>query len=202
MPQTNKLSKSKKHITGIPDEGIRCTHTDTLGRQCRALSVPIPGFRPEGSRFGLCPTHATADRQLLQTDDVAKYLFKNTPHLDTAAAVNHFLEHLVEMVANNRIPVRNATLLTYISSLLLSSVDRIKDEFLSMREYDAWQKKVVKSFCTIDPHCLDDLMEDVKREMIESGQYSESEVQTAAAEVEAEAQKKKATLLAQRWQRR
>jgi hypothetical protein len=173
MPQSSKSPKTSKHITGIPDERNRCTHTDALGRQCRALSVPLPGFREAGSKYGLCPTHATADRQLRQTDAVAKYLLAKTPHLDTAASVNYFLEKLVEMVANNRIPVRNATLLTYIGSLLLNSVGQVRNELLTMLGRDAYNKKIFNAFSTIDPHCFDDIIEDIKREMQESGEFDD-----------------------------
>ena len=156
----------------VPDPGNRCTHTDALGRQCRALAVPLPGFREAGSKFGLCPTHATSDRQIRQADAVAKYLFKNTPHLDTAAGVNHFLERLVEMVANNRIPVRNATLLTYLGSLLLNSLDRVKDEVLTMQGRNAWYKMLFTAFDTIDPHAFDDITKSISKSKKQSGHGS------------------------------
>jgi hypothetical protein len=170
-PSASRCRKSE-HITGIPDEENRCTHTDALGRQCRALAVPLPGFREAGSKFGLCPTHATSDRQIQQADAVAKHLFENTPHLDTAAAVNHFLEKLVEMVANNRIPVRNATLLTYLGSLLLNSVDRVRDEVLTIRGHKAWNEKLFVALNTIDPQSFVEIIESIAKKFEESGESS------------------------------
>jgi hypothetical protein len=168
-------SRTKKHRTGIPDEGKRCTHTDALGRQCRALAVPIPGFREAGSKFGLCPTHASADRQIQQADAVAKHLLENTPHFDTAIGVNHFLEKLVEMVANNRIPVRNATVLGYLASLALNSLGRVKDELFAMRGHRAWNEKIFLASTTIDPHSFDEILESIRKELEESGRLPESD---------------------------
>jgi hypothetical protein len=179
MPQKTKSStnelRTKKHITGIPDEGNRCTHTDALGRQCRSLAVPMPGFRQAGSKFGLCPTHATAERQIQQADAVAKHLLENTPHFDTAIGVNHFLEKLVEMVANNRIPVRNATVLGYLASLALNSLGRVKDELFAMRGHRAWNEKIFLASTTIDPHSFDEILESIRKELEESGRLPESD---------------------------
>ncbi|HUK30451.1 MAG TPA: hypothetical protein VLV89_05005 [Candidatus Acidoferrum sp.] len=173
MPQKIKSfaneSRIRKHRTGIPDEGNRCTHTDALGRQCRALAVPLPGFREAGSKFGLCPTHAVADRQIQQADAVAKHLLENTPHFDTATGVNYFLEKLVEMVVNNRIPVRNATVLGYLASLLLNSLGRVKDEMFAMGDCRRWNEKVFMAATAINPHSFDDILESVRKELEASG---------------------------------
>jgi hypothetical protein len=170
-PSASRCSKSG-HKTGIPDAENRCTHTDALGRRCRALAVSIPGFREVGSKFGLCPTHATSDRQVRQADAVANYLFKTTPHLDTASAVNHFLEKLVEMVVNNRIPVRNATLLAYLGSLLLKTVDRVKDEVLTIRGHEGWNEKLFVALNTIDPQSFIEMIESIAKKSEESGEPS------------------------------
>ncbi|MFZ0818660.1 MAG: hypothetical protein WAM91_01210 [Candidatus Acidiferrales bacterium] len=189
MPQSSKSSpqvfKGKKHITGIPDDPNRCTHTDAIGRQCRSLALKVINGEAPGLAPNFCAAHATADRQLREADDIAKYLLAKTPHLDTAASVNYFLEKLVEVVANNRIPVRNATLLTYIGSLLLNSVGQVRNELLAMRGHDAWNKKIFNAFSAIDPHCFDDIIEDIKREMGESGEFdddSNSEADSDSAE--------------------
>jgi hypothetical protein len=61
---------------------------------------------------------------------VAEAILGSAPQLDTVLAVNHVLGRLFELTLRNRIPIRNATLLAYIGSLLLYSMGGVKSEVL------------------------------------------------------------------------
>jgi hypothetical protein len=109
----------------VPDPGIRCIHKDAIGRQCRSLAQ-----KPKGAPgiSTLCASHASEESQFRDGQAVAEYLFERTPQLKTAAAINHVLGKLFELIAINRIPVRRGALLAYIGSLLLNSVGPAKGE--------------------------------------------------------------------------
>ncbi len=126
----------------VPDPGLRCTHTDALGRQCRSLAYKSPKGSTTNFTSGLCPTHATEDRQIRETDAIAKYLFKDTPRLNTNTAVNHVLEKLFTLIANNRIPMRNAALLTYLGSLLLNSISGVRGEVYGIEHSAGWEARI------------------------------------------------------------
>jgi hypothetical protein len=48
--------------------------------------------------------------------------------LNTTTAVNHALGKLFSLVAENRIPARNAAVLAYIGQLLLNSIAEVRGE--------------------------------------------------------------------------
>ena len=94
----------------------RCTYRSSSGRQCR-LSI----FDPQS---GLCANHH-ADQKQNERADVADILFRDAQDFQTAQGINHSLKHLYELLAQNRISPRRATVLSYISSLLLRTLPQI-----------------------------------------------------------------------------
>ncbi len=172
---TKSPRKTRPPRQRVPSPGIRCTHTDAAGRQCRGLALKSVKGSKAGYTSGLCPAHATEDRQLRETDAVAEYLFKGTPALNTTAAVNHVLGKLFELIAGNRIPIRNASLLVYTASLLLNSLDRVKDEVLNIKGRDQWLGMIFDAFNTIDPHAFDYLDDKEKEKEKDSNSDSEEE---------------------------
>lgn len=94
----------------------RCTHNDTNGRQCRSLA--------SAAHPGLCPHHLAVEKQK-EGANVYAPLIRNSQGLQTAQGINYSLSNLYELLAKNRISSRRASVLAYISSLLLRTLPQI-----------------------------------------------------------------------------
>jgi hypothetical protein len=94
----------------------RCSHQDTLGRQCRSLV--------SDARSGLCPRHLASEQQKEATNVYAP-LIRNSQGLQTAQGINYTLSNLYELLAKNRVSSRRASVLAYINSLLLRTLPQI-----------------------------------------------------------------------------
>jgi len=107
-------------------EPLLCQYRDARGRGCR---MPVTGlsFADESapddiSTDGLCTFHARRLRDRHRDGQaVAAELLASITDFADAASVNRFLGNLVKMVALRRIPRRDATVLAYLSQLLLNS---------------------------------------------------------------------------------
>jgi len=115
----------------VPAPANRCTHKDAAGRQCRNLALRSTGSRGDQGKSGLCTTHATAERQILDTQAVAEELLRSAPAtFDTAIAVNHVLGKLFKLIVDDRIPLRKGAVLVYTCSLLLNSLGGVRTDVL------------------------------------------------------------------------
>ena len=94
----------------------RCTHHTATGRRCR-LSV-------SDAHSSLCRQHR-AEQLQEQSSDHHLQLVRNFEGFQTAQGINHSLKHLYELLAQNRISPRRATVLAYINSLLLRTLPQI-----------------------------------------------------------------------------
>jgi hypothetical protein len=95
---------------------VRCTHLDTNGRQCRSLA--------SYAHSGLCPRHLTPQNQEHGADHY-KHLTTEFQLFQTAQGINHSLTNLYQLLAQNRISPRRASVLAYINSLLLRTLPAI-----------------------------------------------------------------------------
>jgi hypothetical protein len=128
---TAVASNPKPSKSAVPPEGIRCTHKDAAGRQCRNLALRSTGSRADHGKSGLCTTHATLERQILDTQAVAEELLSTAPpSFDTAIAVNHLLGKLLRIIVEDRIPLRKGAVLVYTCSLLLNSLGGVRTDVL------------------------------------------------------------------------
>jgi hypothetical protein len=96
----------------------RCQHRTAAGRQCRSLaSDPSSGF---------CPHHAAC----LDDDhtDFLAALTQKACRFQNAQGINHSLGALYTLAAQGRISPRRASVLAYISSLLLRSLTAIDND--------------------------------------------------------------------------
>ena len=98
---------------------IRCAHRTASGRQCR-LAISDP-------QSGLCANHH-AELKEKERADVAGILFRDSQDFQTAQGINYSLRSLYWLVGKNRISSRRATVLAYISSLLLRTLPAIAAE--------------------------------------------------------------------------
>ncbi len=95
---------------------VRCLHRDASGRQCRILA--------RNPHSGLCPKHHAEHQQLLAADHY-QHLSTNFQFLQTAQGINYSLMNLYQLLAQNRISPRRASVLAYINSLLLRTLPAI-----------------------------------------------------------------------------
>jgi len=122
--------------TKQPKPDDRCQHTTADGRRCRAHRM--------NQDSTLCLQHWQRQQQLLcaesfDADALAAELLGPFQELKTAAAVTHALGKLFALVAKNRIPTRNAALLTYIGQVLLNSLALMREETLRGEGNTGWK---------------------------------------------------------------
>jgi hypothetical protein len=99
----------------------RCSHRTPSGRRCRQLSVD--------SKSGLCPYHLDIRKQITDAD-VTKSLVSDWSDFQTAQGINFSLGSLYKLLAANLISARRASVLAFISSLMLrthSAIDADQD---------------------------------------------------------------------------
>jgi hypothetical protein len=94
----------------------RCTHHTATGRRCR---LPVSDVHSS-----LCRQHR-AEQLQEQSADYHPQLVRNFEGFQTAQGINHSLKHLYELLAQNRISPRRASVLAYINSLLLRTLPQI-----------------------------------------------------------------------------
>jgi hypothetical protein len=106
----------KPQIVKTAISSTRCVHRDASGRQCRLLA-------PQGPS-GVCPHHLALQKQKEATD-IYHHLIHNAQGLQTAQGINFTLTNLYGLLATDRISARRASVLAYISSLLLRTLPAI-----------------------------------------------------------------------------
>lgn len=93
---------------------FRCSYRTAAGRQCRLLSTD--------PHSGLCPQHLKKQKD---PGDLTKLLLPNWQSFQTAQGINSSLTNLYKLLAANRISPRRASVLAFISSLLLHTLPAI-----------------------------------------------------------------------------
>lgn len=108
----------------------QCQQLTADNRRCQ-----MPRMKGHRSR---CFTHAQRQQKILDPKRVAAELLGPFQDLRTGNAVNHALGSLFLLVAQNRIPPRNAAILAYIGQLLLQSLGRVHTEISDAWGYKRW----------------------------------------------------------------
>lgn len=121
----------------------RCLYSTSDTRRCTMLRAP--------SHASLCPFHASQERQLLESDRVGADLATLSGEFKTGSDVNHALGKLFAVLAQNRIPARNAAVLAYIGQLLLQSLSTVKHEIQSKQGHSAWEQTVSRALLGLPP---------------------------------------------------
>ena len=122
MP-TKKPTKPQSTI--VPDN--RCKYVASSGRRCR-----VPAARDTSRASGysaFCLPHSQMEQQYLEAESVSEELIGKVYDFWTTYAVNDVLGRLLVLVAENRIPLRNATAVAYICQLLLTSNVGLRYEY-------------------------------------------------------------------------
>ena len=113
-----------------PAPGARCHRRTRHGHQCRLRSVS-PG--------GLCFRHASLQSQVKQPMDIdlSGDFAAQLAELKSAEQINDFLGKLLILVLQNRISVRRAAVLAYITNQLLRTVSIMNKEVTTRRRSSA-----------------------------------------------------------------
>ena len=99
----------------------RCQHVTTAGRRCRMLRAP--------GHPGLCVFHAEQNEQFINADEVAAELTTGIGEFGTPIDINQALGNLFKLVAAQRIRLREARALAYISQQILNIVGPMAGNF-------------------------------------------------------------------------
>lgn len=93
----------------------RCRHKSKSGRRCERPS--------ESGNFGFCVVHSADAQQIREAESraVASELLGSESSLADPASINRLLAKLFTLVAQGRIPVPTASLLTQIGQLILQT---------------------------------------------------------------------------------
>jgi hypothetical protein len=104
----------------------RCQYVAASGRRCRTHSSRDTSRASGYSAF--CLPHAQMEQQFLDASSVAQDLIGPLSDFRTNMSVNRVLGKLLKLVAQNRLPFRNANTLAYICQLLLTSNPGVRYE--------------------------------------------------------------------------
>jgi hypothetical protein len=83
--------------------------------------------------------HARDERQLLAAEEVPARLASLSSHFKTASDINHVLGQLFHLVAENRIPRRDALALAYIAQLMLQTLPHVRTEINETLGLHGWR---------------------------------------------------------------
>ncbi len=123
-----------------PGAGIapRCQFQFSDGRCCRMLRSP--------AHSSFCPFHARQELQLLESQRLGREVSASlNGDFLTATDINHVLGKLFVAVAQDRVPVRKAAVLTLLGKVLLSSLPHVKQEFPFHYKFEHWTKVVTNA---------------------------------------------------------
>jgi hypothetical protein len=160
----------------------RCRYVAASGRRCRAFASRDTSRTSGYSAF--CLPHAQMEQQFLDAKSVTKDLIGEMDDFRTNTAVTEVLGKLLKLVAENRIPLRNANAISYICQLLLSSHDGVRRETLLVGGEDYELRIIKESMDTMWGNDEDD-EDDNEEAEVKSKEESEEE---SAGEVEVEAE--------------
>ncbi len=107
----------------------RCQFSFADGRRCRSQRCQ--------AHPALCTAHARAH---IQPQDLATDLAPLSGEFRTATDVNHALGKLFCLLAQNRIPRRNAVALGYLAQLLLQTLPDVREELTDCLGDEAWDE--------------------------------------------------------------
>jgi hypothetical protein len=83
---------------------------------------------------------------MLHTENFAAELAPLSGEFRTATDVNHALGRLFTLLAENRIPRRNAVALGYLAQLLLQTLPAVREELTDCLGYEAWEETLQSVF--------------------------------------------------------
>jgi hypothetical protein len=129
---TEQIEESPKAVLVNTTVDTRCLYVSATGRRCRSLAARDTS-RPSGlSAF--CIPHSQLEQQYVNIKSVSEELLGGTDSFQTAISVNQVLGRLFVLQAQNRIPVRNAMALSYTAQVILSSLEKVREEYRNVND--------------------------------------------------------------------
>jgi len=127
----------------------RCQFPFSDGRRCRMLRSPL--------HSSFCAFHARQELQLLESQRLGHEISASlNGDFLTATDINHVLGKLFTAVAQDRVPLRKAAVLTYMGQVMLSSLPHVKQEFPFSYKFDHWNKVLNNAAPLSTPPALTD----------------------------------------------
>ena len=115
-----------------------CNYPYADGRQCRMLR--------HSGHPSLCFFHSREEMQLAELEQIGDQLAAVSGEFHTMTEVRRAVANLFRLVARNRIPMRNAQLLAYLSQLLLYSQKSTQHEITRVHGSGAWDHVLRAAF--------------------------------------------------------
>jgi hypothetical protein len=113
--------------------------------------MPVAANHPS-----LCLFHSRDERQLLAAEEVPARLAPLSGQFQTGSDINHVLGQLFRLVAENRIPRRDALALAYIAQLLLQTLPHVRAEINETHGSDGWLMTLQDALCPKWPEDSDE----------------------------------------------
>jgi hypothetical protein len=129
---TEQIEESPNAVLVNTTIDTRCLYVSATGRRCRSLAARDTS-RPSGlSAF--CIPHSQLEQQYVNIKSVSEELLGGTDNFQSAVAVNDVLGRLFVLQAQNRIPIRNAMALCYTAQVILSSLEKVREEYRNVAD--------------------------------------------------------------------
>jgi hypothetical protein len=130
-------AKTSRSRVSLDPENL-CNYPYADGRQCRMLR--------HSSHPSLCFFHSREEMQLAELEQIGDQLASVSGEFHTMTEVRRAVANLFRLVARNRIPMRNAQLLAYLSQLLLYSQKSTQHEITRVHGSGAWDHVLRAAF--------------------------------------------------------
>ena len=132
-----KANKSARSRYAIQETRL-CQFPYADGRRCRMLRHP--------SHASLCLYHARDERQFLAMDTIGEELSTLSGSFITVSDIHQVVGKLFQLVAQNRIPPRNAQILYRLARLLLHSQPGVRHEMNLALGYETWNNALREAY--------------------------------------------------------
>jgi hypothetical protein len=137
----NQIAPSREKTSPLApaaSDSARCLFSSSDGRRC--------GMVRWEDHPSLCLFHARQEQQLLEADRIGAELVSISGEFKTAHDLNHVLGKLFALLANNRIPPRNAAILAYVGQLILQTLPSVKRDVVAAGNHNAWEDTLRRAF--------------------------------------------------------
>jgi len=118
----------------------RCQFAFADGRQCRMPALCAAHARAQAAKK---PGSAAEPVELIDLDPLSG-------EFTTATEINRALGKVFLLLAQGRIPRRNAVALGYIAQLMLQTLPRVREEIIEVCGEESWQKTLESAVCEED----------------------------------------------------
>jgi hypothetical protein len=131
------MPSHQRDKNGRPSDERRCTFSYPGGRRCNE-------FRAKG-HDSLCLYHYQREQKLdpstsPEAREIVSQVLGTREQFKTATEVNDALAKVFALRGRKLISLRDATLFTYMSQVMLISLNSVQHEFTSVYEHNEWEK--------------------------------------------------------------